>query len=191
MNFEINLKKFTNEFNTRYYLSTTTKTFPFAEILLNDHDFIDTPRKRIQNIIKYLFTKYTIFSKQTNEALSNFIEIINMYENVVIKKKVIKKKIIKEQEYKEIDYNQLIELIKTDYNLFKLNNFLDTTINTFKTHLPFSTIELEYKFGKPFEKNDNSYEYKFEYNNVIYCIYDWKAFNQSYYQKDWFLSTNE
>ena len=187
MNFDSDIKRFTIFFNNLYTLSNFNEnnTFPFSKNLLNHVNYQPSSRKRIHTIIKFLYSTFNIHNKNS-AVLSNYIEIIKLYETQFAKKHY-KKKI--KVENKKLSIEEFINLIKMNYSQIKLNHHLDTSYTKFQTILPFSTIELESKFGKPLETN-HSLEYKFEYNNVIYSIYDWKAKNQSYYQKDWFLATN-
>ena len=63
MNYEIHLEKFKTMFNENYYLMNNDICFEFSEDILKREDFIHTNRKRIQNIVKFLFEHYDIKSK--------------------------------------------------------------------------------------------------------------------------------
>ena len=83
--------------------------------------------------------------------------------------------------------DELFDVIKNEPSSIILNSNLNSNNLNYICRTPFSTIELEIKFGNPSIVNEYNYEYKFEYNNNIYSIYDWKD-DKEYYYKNWYIA---
>jgi hypothetical protein len=73
------------------------------------------------------------------------------------------------------------------------NNDLKIDVSWYLCDIPLTTHELERYFGcKPRESSQEHtrYEWVFEYNNKVYCIYDWSYMDDTfdeYYQTEWYL----
>ena len=164
-------------------------------------DYIEPGRYKLIVFIENILINYNIHLDDTN--IIDAKQMVTNFKNYKPKKEEKTKSPKKEKETKspkketKSPKKDTITINETEQLVNDVN--LDTSCNGMLCELEFTTQQLENIFGCKAEftgneHTDHRYEWKFTFKNIVYSIYDWVYYDNSfddYIDNEWFLGGDD